>query len=157
MLFRSGGAASGFVSAGGVGALVGAVAGFGGEYVSQKYGLQGPGSLSGVGSAVGLLGASGGVASRLAGAVAGGLTGGLAAGANGSFTNTVSAGIGGLAGTFGAQLLVRGRPYSPNGSPLFAAIKGGWAGLVGGFTQDIFEMGLRHFLECKNNEPCEKK
>jgi RHS repeat-associated protein len=83
---------------------------------------------------------------RAVGALAG-LLAGAAASTSENASNT-TAGVVGVIGSFGAEVLIPDRPYTPTGAPLFRALRGGVGGIVGGGLQDTLEKLLPLAYPC---------
>ena len=83
---------------------------------------------------------------RAVGALAG-LIAGAAASTSENDSNS-TAGVVGVFGTFGAEVLFPDRPYTPTGAPLFRALRGGVGGIVGGGLQDALEKLLPLAYPC---------
>ena len=100
---------------------------------------------------MGGLAAPGSQRARLRGAVAGSIAGLATAQTPGSAENghNWAAGtLGGVVGSFAGQLAVPLPPYAPTSSILFGALKGGFAGMVGGYLQDFTEAMLNRYNTC---------
>jgi len=153
----AGGATTGFIATGNVGgALVGGALGLAGQAAANQLAIaNGPAGRSAIGLVAGFAAAGAGRAG-VVGGIAGAIGGFAYTQTPGEFRNTTAGGIGGLLGTFAGQILVPNRPYSWTGAPLFGALKGGLAGIAGGFVQDAAEALLKPYA-CKNEDDCARK
>jgi len=153
----AGGAVTGGIQGGAIGAAVGLAVGGGLQYMANQYaGSNTPTGQIAMGAVSGLV-APGSARSRYVGAIAGAFTGAVVSqtpGTPAQGQNTAAGTLGGFVGNFVGQFVVPGAPYASRANIFLGTLKGGFAGAVGGFTQDFFETVLTKFNDCPERKIC---